>query len=152
MIKLKLFFSFSFLNATIYILSLFCGIFPYSAVFKTLYTILPSYPASDNLSKIILNVLPLSCPTKFFTFSKNITLGFLSFIILSISKNRSPVFSSSNPFLYPATEKDVQGNPAINISNSGISSILTSLISLISTLCDIFSSYVLAAFSSYSFA
>lgn len=61
------------------------------------------FPSSSNLLFITANVFPLSCFSKFLTFSKKKDLGFFSFINLRISKNILPLlsFSSENPFFKP---------------------------------------------------
>lgn len=85
--------------------------------------------------------------------------------MLAILKNKVPLVSS-NPFLSPAMEKGWQGNPAHNMSKSGISSSFASLISPLKYLYspDLFflnnsgsislkfSSYVTLAFLSHSLA
>ena len=48
---------------------------------------------------MVLNVFPLSCETKFLTFSKRKHFGFLSDSILAISKNSVPLVSSKPSFL-----------------------------------------------------
>ncbi|BAP01238.1 hypothetical protein MCAL160_0865 [Mycoplasmopsis californica HAZ160_1] len=101
---------------------------------------------------MIWKVFPLSWLTKFLTFSKKITFGFFATINLKVSKNKSPDFSSSNPFLYPATLNDVQGNPDIKTSTSGTSLVSTLLISCSFSTASKFFLKVILAFLSYSFA
>ena len=50
-----------------------------------------------------LNVFPLSCVVKFFTFSNMNALGLFSFNIFAILKNNVPLVSS-NPRFNPAFE------------------------------------------------
>ena len=99
------------------------------------------------------NVLPPSCPTRFFTFSKSTARGFFLRMILTSSKNRAPrPFSSLNPCLYPAIENAWQGKPPTMRSVSGMSSGITSWMSRQSTFSGKFSSNVLTGYESNSFA
>ena len=70
---------------------------------------------------IILKVLPLSCLSRYQTFSSRKAKGFLVFRILEMAKKRLPL-GSSNPNCLPAIENDWQGHPPISISWSGTDS------------------------------
>lgn len=100
---------------------------------------------------MIEKVLPSSWDTRFFTFSKNATLGFLSDIILATSKNNVPL-ASSKPNCLPAKEKAWQGKPASKTSKSGNSDASIVVMSLTSTFILKFSSNVRAGYTSISLA
>ena len=78
---------------------------------------------------IVAKVLPPSWLSKPLTFSRIKYLGFLSCKILATSKKSVPLVSS-NPRLFPAIEKDWQGNPPQKISKSGIVDVSIFLMSL----------------------
>ena len=67
---------------------------------------------------IVLKVRPESWLSNPLTFSRIKYLGFLSDKIRATSIKSVPRVSS-NPRLFPAIEKDWQGNPAQRISKSG---------------------------------
>ena len=78
-------------------------------------------------------IVPRSCRSRCFTFSRRIALGRLAAMISLILKKRVPCVGSLNPcalprlffFETPAIEKGWQGKPATRMSWSGMSAILT---------------------------
>ena len=128
--------------------SRFWGTLAYSIAFMTLSKTI--YPKSSSVFLIILNVFPLSCTFRFFTFSKKIAFGWCLFIISATSKNKVPRVSL-NPFWYPAIENAWQGNPAHNKSKlSGIKDFVSSLVISPNGTSPKFSKYVFCACKSHS--